>query len=473
VWDNAGGVPGRLVGVPTSLPSFHRRPEEVAMGTGRARWPRSAILGLWLAAWAGATIALTPGAAGQGAGRTILVTSVRGPITPIIADHLSESLARAVADGHHALLVELDTPGGLDTSMREIVQAFLGAQVPVIVYVAPPGARAGSAGTFITMAAHVAAMAPGTAIGAATPVDLEGGQTSQKVVRDAAAYAESIARLRDRDVTFATQAVTEGRSEPAEVAVAIGAVDLIAENRVKLLRAIDGRTVRIDAGTDVTLRTAGAVPVDHQLGLFRRILQWLADPNLAFLFLSLGTLAVLYEVANPGIGGGAVVGVILIVLALFALSVLPVNAVGAILLVLGFILFVAELFVPGIGVLAAGGTAAVLLGGLFLFRGQFGVDPVVLVPTGVLLGGGTVLLARVAWRSRTAPTVSGTGAIVGSTGKVQVAEGATAQVKVQGVWWGARSAHGPLSPGQRVRVVGMDGLELAVEPLDEEEVIEG
>jgi membrane-bound serine protease (ClpP class) len=168
-----------------------------------------------------------------------------------------------------------------------------------------------------------------------------------------------------------------------------------------------------------------------------------------------------------------VVGVILIVLALFALSVLPVNAVGAILLVLGFILFVAELFVPGIGVLAAGGTAAVLLGGLFLFRGQFGVDPVVLVPTGVLLGGGTVLLARVAWRSRTAPTVSGTGAIVGSTGTVQVAEGATAQVKVQGVWWDARSVRGRLAPGQRIRVVGMDGLELAVEPLDEEEVIEG
>jgi membrane-bound serine protease (ClpP class) len=316
-------------------------------------------------------------------------------------------------------------------------------------------------------------MAPGTAIGAATPVGLEGGQTSQKIIQDAAAYAESIARLRDRDVKFATQAVTEGRSEPAEDAVAIGAVDLLAESRAELLRAIDGRTVRIDAGTEVTLRTAEAVPVEHQLGLFRRILQWLADPNLAFLFLSLGTLAVLYEVANPGIGGGAVVGVILIVLALFALSVLPVNAVGAILLVLGFILFVAELFVPGIGVLAAGGTAAVLLGGLFLFRGQFGVDPVVLVPTGVLLGGGTVLLARVAWRSRTAPTVSGTGAIVGSTGTVQVAEGATAQVKVQGVWWGARSVRGRLAPGQRIRVVGMDGLELAVEPLDEEEVIEG
>jgi membrane-bound serine protease (ClpP class) len=466
-------VPGRLVGVPTGLPSFHRRPEEVAMGTGCAGRLRASTLGLWFAAWVAVAVVLSPAARGQDAGRTILVTSVRGPITPVIADHLTESLARTVADGHHALLVELDTPGGLDTSMREIVQAFLGSEVPVIVYVAPSGARAGSAGTFITMAAHVAAMAPGTTIGAATPVDLQGGEISEKVVEDAAAYAESIARLRDRDATFAIEAVTEGRSEPAEDAVAVGAVDLLAEDRAELLRTIDGRIVRIDADAEVTLRTAGAEPVEHQLGLFRRILQWLADPNLAFLFLSLGTLAVLYEVANPGIGGGAVVGVILIVLALFALSVLPVNAVGAILLVLGFILFVAELFVPGIGVLAAGGTAAVLLGGLFLFRGEFGVDPVVLVPTGVLLGGGTVFLARVAWRSRTAPTVSGTGAIIGSTGAVHVAEGPTAQVKVQGSWWGARSARGPLSPGQRVRVVGMEGLELIVEPLDEGEVIEG
>jgi membrane-bound serine protease (ClpP class) len=219
----------------------------------------------------------------------------------------------------------------------------------------------------------------------------------------------------------------------------------------------------------VTLRTAGAGLVEVELGLARSVLQWLSDPNLAFLFISIGTLAILYELANPGFGGGAIAGVILLVLAFTALSVFPVNAAGVILLVLAAALFIAELFVPGIGVFAAGGTVALVLAGLFLFRGPIGVDPVVLLPTAVVAGAGSVALGRVAWRSRRLAGSTGVDAIVGGRATVRSVEGDEALVWLQGSWWTARAAHGTLQPGQRVRVLEMDGLELVVEPEPEHE----
>jgi membrane-bound serine protease (ClpP class) len=395
---------------------------------------------------------------------TVLLTRIRATITPVIADHIGEGVERAAREGHGAYLVELDTPGGLDTSMRDIIQDFLSSAVPVVVYVAPQGARAASAGTFITMSAHVAAMAPGTAIGAATPVALQDGEISDKVVNDAAAYAESIARLRNRDAEFAVDAVREGRSVTADEAVEIGVVDLLAPHRRALLEAIDGTTVRLASGAEVTLRTDGAQIVAHDLGRFRQVLQWLADPNLAFLFISIGTLAIIYELANPGIGAGGIIGVILLILALFALSVLPVNALGAILLVLGAGLLAAEVLTPGVGVFAGGGTISLLLGGVFLFRGPVGVSPTVLLPVAIVVGGGTVLAGRVAWRSRKAPSVSGPGALIGRRGIVRAASGPSGQVIVDGAWWNARTAGPPLEVGAKVRVVDLDGLELIVEP---------
>jgi len=395
---------------------------------------------------------------------TVLLTRIRATITPVIADHIGEGLERAVAEGHGAYLVELDTPGGLDTSMRDIIQDFLSSPVPVVVYVAPQGARAASAGTFITMSAHVAAMAPGTAIGAATPVDLQGGEIGDKIVNDAAAYAESLAELRDRNSEFVVDAVREGRSAAAGEAVEIGVVDLLASDRGALLEAIDGRTVRLASGAEVTLRTNGAEIVVHDLGRFRQVLQWLADPNLAFLFISIGTLAIIYELANPGIGAGGVIGVILLILALFALSVLPVNALGAILLVLGAGLLAAEVLTPGVGVFAGGGAISLVLGGLFLFRGPVGVSPSVLLPVAVVVGGGTVVAGRVAWRSRKAPSVSGVGALIGRRGIVRAASGRSGRVVVDGAWWNARTAGSPLEVGGEVRVVDLEGLELVVEP---------
>lgn len=423
---------------------------------------RDVLRAALLASWACGLALLAPEAFGQAAS-SVLVTEVRGTITPVFASHLRGGVERAERDGHDVFLVTLDTPGGLDTSMREIVQTFLGSRVPVVVYVSPAGARAASAGAVITLAAHVAAMAPGTNIGAATPVDLQGGEIGDKVINDAAAYAVALAEARDRDTAFARDIVRKGRSEPASRAVEIGAVDLVAPSRDDLLQRLDGRDVTLDDETTVTLRTSGATLVTYELGFFNRIRQFLADPNLAFLFLSLGTLAIIYELANPGMGFGGIAGVILIVLAMFALSVLPVNVAGVVLLVLAIGLFAAELFVPGIGVLAAGGAVSLLGAGLFLFRGDVGVDLVVILPTVAVVAGFVVLAARFVWRARRASSATGEGMLTGRVGRLRVPDDGRAQVLIDGTWWNVR-AEGDIVDGERVRVKSMEGLELVVEP---------
>jgi membrane-bound serine protease (ClpP class) len=432
------------------------------------RLPRVMRLGIFflMIVVVGAWLAVLPSQV-RAQGSTVLITRIDGTITPVIADHLVDGVATAEHDGHVAYLVELDTPGGLDTSMREIIKAFLGADIPVVVYVTPPGARAASAGALITFAAHVAAMAPGTTIGAATPVDLQGGEISDKVINDAAAFAESVAAQRGRNTEFAVDTVREGRAVTAEEAVRLDAVDLLAPDRGDLLGELDGRSVTVASGNTVTLQTAGATTVEQDFGLFRRLLQLLADPNLAFLFLSLGTLAIIYELANPGVGFGGIAGAIFLLLGFFALSVLPINLVGVLLLVLAAALFVAELFVPGVGVFAAGGTAALVLGGLFLFDGELRIDPAVLVPVALVVGGGSVVAGRLAWRARRAPSVSGREGLLGRQVTVRTADGPIGQVLLDGAWWTARSRTGALAPGQTVRVVDLDGLELIVDPKEE------
>jgi membrane-bound serine protease (ClpP class) len=445
------------------------RPQMWRAGARADQVRRSRIAACLLLLLTGFFLAAASPSLGQAS--TILAVTVDGVITPIMADHIREVLDQVEREGHQALLVQLDTPGGLDTSMRDIIQSFLNARVPVIVYVSPQGARAASAGALITLASHVAVMAPGTSIGAATPIGGEGGEDlAQKVINDAASYAESIAEQRGRNVDFAIDAVREGKSIAANEALEIGVIDLIARDRPELLTELDGRDVELTPDRTVTLHTAGVGVVEIELGFARSVLQWLADPNIAFLFISLGTLAIIYELANPGIGAGGITGVILLLLAFTALSVLPVNAAGAILLVLAGVLFVAEVFVPGIGVFAAGGTVALILGGLFLFRGPIGVDPVAVLPVAVLVGAGALALGRAAWRTRRLVGVSGTEAIVGARGVVKAIDGDDVQVFVQGSWWGARARSGPLRPGQEIRVTEMDGLRLIVEPEERPDV---
>lgn len=417
------------------------------------------------ALWAG--LLLQPVATAAPSEQTVLTTRVDGTITPVIASHLADGVERAEDDGNAAYLVELDTPGGLDTSMRDIVQAFLGARVPVIVYVSPSGARAASAGALITFSAHIAAMAPGTTIGAATPVDLQGGEISDKIINDAAAYARSVATQRGRNADFAEDTVRDGKAVPADEAVELKAVDLLAEDRSELLRAVDGRTVDSPGGK-LTIHTADAQIVEHELGFFRQLLQLIADPNLAFLFLSIGTLAVIYELASPGVGLAGTAGVILLILGFFALSVLPVSMAGLALLVLAAVLLTAEVFAPS-GAFAAGGAAALLLSGLFLFEGSVGVSPGVLLPVTVLLGGGTFAAGRLAWRARRARPVSGDDALIGEESVVDRASETEAMAFVAGAWWNVRALGAELHAGQPVRVVGREELDLIVEPVPQTE----
>jgi membrane-bound serine protease (ClpP class) len=394
---------------------------------------------------------------------TALVATVDGPITPVTADYLADGIRTAEEEGYEVFVVELDTPGGLDASMRDIVQAFFGARVPVVVYVSPSGGRAASAGTFITMAAHIAAMAPGTTIGAATPVDLGGGEITDKITNDAAAFAESVAAFHGRDVQFAVEAVRDGRSITADQADELGVVDLVVRDLNALLEEIDGQTVIMADGSSLVLDTESGAVETYDPGFFRSLLLIIADPNLAFLFISLGTLAVIYEVANPGLGLGGIVGVILLILGFFALSVLPVTVAGAALLILAAGLFVGELFVPGIGVLAAGGTIALIAGGLLLFEGPFGIRPIVLWPVGLVMGVGVVFAGRLTWRARRAPPASGAEALVGRETVIANAHGPTGQAFLEGAWWQIRSRTGDLTEGLPVTVVATEGLELIVE----------
>jgi membrane-bound serine protease (ClpP class) len=419
---------------------------------------------LWLRVLRLVMLAAVVTGAAAPAGPTVLAAQVDGEITPVTANYLADAARQAADDGHEALLVELDTPGGLASATRDIVQGFLGAQVPVVVHVAPAGAQAASAGAFIASAAHVAAMAPGTNIGAATPVDAAGDAADEKIINDTAAFAESIAAQRGRNVEFAGQTVREGRAVPAAEAVAIGAVDLVAADRATLLTEIDGRTVDLGTAATATLNTADATVVQFEQGLLRNVQAFLANPTLAFLFLAVGALALLFELVSPGAGIGGITGAILVVLGLTGLAVLPVNAAGVVLLVLAVGLLVAELFAPGVGVFAAGGAIALGLAGVFLFDGQQ-VNPVVLWPTVLLVGAGAVLAGRLALRAGRARPVTGQEALVGQWTVVSETSGNyRGRARLHGTSWTVRSRGGALRDGQDVQVVELDGNTLVVDP---------
>jgi membrane-bound serine protease (ClpP class) len=342
------------------------------------------------------------------------------------------------------------------------------------VHVTPRGADAGSAGTFITLAAHIAAMSPATTIGAATPVGPEGDEAGEKILNNAAAWAEAIAEERGRDVQFAVDSVRDGRSITATEALDIGAIDVIADTRADLLTAIDGTEVEV-RGEAVSLATATATVEEVQWSWTRSILQQLANPNVAFLLLSLATLAILYEIANPGMGAGGIVGVLAFVLGLYGVAVLDVAFAGIALLVVAAILFVIELFVPGIGVAAAGGTIALLLGGLFLFPRATGVSVGlgVLVPTVVAVGGLAVLIAVAAARTRTVRKRGVADDLVGRSAKLRATSTGEWRVSLDGTSWRVRPAEGVdptvLDEGLQVSVQSADNLDLFVAPASDTE----
>ena len=426
--------------------------------------------GLALAALAVPVLALLAQEAGaQSASPVVIELRIDGVVDPFVADYIEARIADGVAEGAEAVLITLDTPGGLDSSMRQITQAILNAEVPVIGYVSPQGARAASAGTFILLSTHIAAMAPATNVGAAQPVGISGAIASEKAVNDAAEYIVSIAEARGRNADWAESAVREAESVSAEQALGLGVIDLIASDIPTLLQEVDGAVVELADGEQVTLALTGATVRRESLGFFAGILHALLDPNLAFLFFWLGLALIVLEFFVPG-GVAGTLGVILFVSSLVALGTLPVQLIGVVLLVASIVFFVLELLHPGVGLPAVAGVICVVLGGLFLFDTSVpgvAVSPLLIVPVAAFAAFFFLVVARQALRLRHRKVITRDEQLVGREGTVVRDLAPTGVVQVASEEWTAHAVQGTPRRGDRIRVVEMEGLKLKVEPAEE------
>ena len=401
-------------------------------------------------------------------GKGVLVATIAAPIGPVTADYLSAVIARAEEEDAGLLVVELDTPGGLDSAMREMVQAILKSRVPVAVYVSPQGARAASAGVMITLAADVAAMAPGTNIGAAHPVSIGGGPMdntmSRKVENDAAAYARSLAESKGRNAGWAESAVRESASLTEKQALERNVVELVAPDLDGLLAQADGREVR-KGDARVTLRTKGAQVTRVPMGLRHRVLSALADPNIAYILMMIGIYGIFFELSTPGAVFPGVVGGISLILGFYALQTLSANYAGFLLILLAIILFILEIKITSYGALTIGGIVALVLGSVMLFRASG--DPFLRVSWTVLITmavvsaaffGGVVSLAV---RSQLRKPVSGSEGMIGAEGEALLDFDGKGKVRVLGELWDARSDL-PLRKGEKVLVADREGMTLVV-----------
>ncbi len=396
----------------------------------------------------------------------VRVLGVRGAINPVTASFLKRNLADAARRGDRLVLMEMDTPGGLDTAMREIVKDILASPVPVAVHVAPSGARAASAGAVICLAADICAMAPGTNIGAAHPVSLGEKQDKvmeEKVVNDAEAYAEGLANRRGRNAAVARRMVRESLSLSAERARDEKVIDLVVADRAGLLKQLDGWKVSRGEGS-AQLRLAGAVVREEGMTARERILDVIGNPNVAYVLLMLGFLGIFFELSNPGVILPGVIGGISLILAFFALQTLPVNYAGLGLVVLGLLLMIAEAFTPSAGAAALGGAVAFVLGATILIDTEapgFGVPWTSIVAIVAASLAFSLLVLRLLWRARQRPVKTGERGMLGERGTVLEWSGGRGRVLAAGERWHA-VGDVPLEPGQRVRVVAIDGLVLRV-----------
>jgi membrane-bound serine protease (ClpP class) len=453
--------------------------------TGSAGPWTIAMMGLRAAALVVAmTLAMLAGPAS--AAKRAVVLDINGVIGPAVADYVVRELRAATPSETGVVVLRMNTPGGLDTSMREIVSAILASPVSVVTYVAPSGARAASAGTYIAYASAIAAMAPGTNIGAATPVQMSGnplssggaGQPEQgkagepadaetrKIINDAVAYIRSLAALNGRNADWAADAVRSAASLPASEALTLHVVDAIADDVPDLLRKIDGRTVTI-AGKPERLATAGLEVATVAPDWRTEILGLVTDPNVAFILMLIGIYGLVLEFFNPGAVVPGLVGAISLLVALYALALLPINYAGAALVLLGIALMVAEAHIGAFGAIGVGGIAAFVIGALMMFPSRTpGLALSDAVVIGAAIGSAALLLLVLAalLRSRKRPVVTGNEALIGAEGEAVSWQGEEGRVRVKGEIWRAR-ADGPLTPGTLVKVVGRDGLVILVQSI--------
>ncbi|GJQ20984.1 MAG: serine protease [Bacteroidia bacterium] len=402
--------------------------------------------------------------------------AIDGAINPATADYVHRSLLRAVEDGAECLVLRLNTPGGLLKSTRVIVSEFLSADIPVIVYVSPSGAQAASAGVFITMAGHVAAMAPGTNIGAAHPVALQGEQDSvmmEKATNDAAAFIRTIAENRHRNLEWAEEAVRKSLSITEKEALSKNVVDLIAKDLPELLEKIDGRTVSLPSSEKV-LQTKGARVESLTMEWSERILDILSDPNIAYILFMLGVYGLLFELYNPGSILPGVVGVISLILAFYSLHTLPVNYAGLALILFAIILFLAEIKVTSYGMLSVGGVISLLLGSMMLIRSESALEflqiswSVIISVVALTVVFFTFVIGYGIRSLRTRP-VSGAEGMVGESGEAVTdipsagSKTATGTVRIHGELWNARASGEAIPLGSRVKVLRLENLTLIVE----------
>jgi len=413
-------------------------------------------------------LGLTASASFAAPPNAVHVITIDGTINPVMARYVNGAIGGAEKSHAAAVVLRIDTPGGLDTSMRDIVQRIESSKVPVITYVWPPGARAASAGTFITLAGNVAAMAPNTAIGAAHPVGIGGGDITgtegQKVTNDAAAYITGIAKLRGRNATWAESAVRQSVSADDQQALQLGVVDLVSPDLPSLLSAVNGRTVQLLSGP-TTLQVAGAPVVENNMSLIQRFLSVLSDPNIAFVLISLGLAGIAIEMIHPGFILPGVVGAISLLLGFFSLDTLPVNWVGVLLILLAFGLFVAEVFVQGFGVLGVGGIVSLILGGLLLTstsNPEFQVSRWLIYGWAAVIALFFLMIVSTIIRMRRMPATTGTLALIGRTAVARSPLEPSGQVFLQGERWQATSEEGAVQVGEKVVVTSVRGLRLTV-----------